>query len=104
MKIQWFEDTDVTSIKAFADIDNHHIDEVIVDEPNMMAYATLDYNKGPEKHVREYVIWNKENHKAYVIYNTEGSVKVDSPDGKKFQNYVFRQIDCLKDKLSEEIF
>lgn len=79
--IKFFEDKDIPTkeaLKAFADIERHHLDDIIHEDEKIGGLYRCLHLVPPESDyymVREFIIWDKIAQKAWVIYDDRGPVK-----------------------------
>lgn len=96
--IKWFKQDDVSNLKAWAEVNNFHVDEIVADDKDCLMYASKKFHRDWTK-LSEIVLYDKVNEIAYVIYNEGGAVLIGTDEAHKLETWAFRQYDRLKNVL-----
>jgi hypothetical protein len=90
---------DFESLKAYAEVENEHIDEVNDKVEGVgVWYNCLNFNNPDGEAIRDSVIWDEVSKKVWRISDTEGDLVFGEPRTNKFIQYCLKQWERLLQK------
>ena len=98
MAIAWDKQENI-SIEVLDEIYNYHADSIISTNSKCVWFASYFYGANGNTKLTAFILYNKVNKTAYIIYDTNGAIEVNSKEYYKLLSYARKQYYRLQETL-----